>query len=162
MGFNSGFKGLIQTNIKLTQTYCWIKFIEVPPFILHVVTRVKEKLVFDTKRSSPCGVCPVQRCTVCWCLHDDGDLSLEHVRELMCMGDTRFYAVWICSCMWAIIVTKHGMTNTESIITYLWGYLRTGCWGEYLGLRGTKWQGSGGNYIIRSWMICTPDPLFLG
>ena len=24
-----------------------------------------------------------------------------------------------------------------------WGCLRIGCWGEYLGLRGTKWQGNG-------------------
>ena len=35
-----------------------------------------------------------------------------------------------------------------------WGCLRIGCWGEYLSLRGTRWQGSG-CCIMRSWMICT-------
>ena len=30
-----------------------------------------------------------------------------------------------------------------------------GCWGEYLGLGGTRWQWSGENYIMRSLMICT-------
>jgi len=34
--------------------------------------------------------------------------------------------------------------------------LRIGCRGEYLGLRGMRWQGSGGNYIMRSLIICTP------
>jgi len=28
--------------------------------------------------------------------------------------------------------------------------MRTGCGGEYLGLRGTKYQGSGENYIVRN------------
>jgi len=32
-------------------------------------------------------VCPVQGCAVYRCLHDDGDLSLEHDEVLMCMGD---------------------------------------------------------------------------
>ena len=31
-----------------------------------------------------------------------------------------------------------------------WGRLRIGCWGEYFGLGGLRWQGSGGNYIMRS------------
>ena len=31
-----------------------------------------------------------------------------------------------------------------------WGGLRIGCSGEYLGLRGTRKQGSGENYIMRS------------
>ena len=48
--------------------------------------------VFGTKWSSPCGVCTLQGCAVYWCLHDDGDLSLEHDEELiMCMGDMWFY-----------------------------------------------------------------------
>ena len=33
---------LIQNNIKLTQTYSWIKFIDMPPFILNEVTCVKK------------------------------------------------------------------------------------------------------------------------
>jgi hypothetical protein len=28
-----------------------------------------------------------------------------------------------------------------------WGCFRIGCWGEYLGLRGTRWQGNGESYI---------------
>ena len=34
--------------------------------------------------------------------------------------------------------------------------------GEYLCLRGTMWQGSGENYIMRSLMICTPHPILFG
>ena len=33
-----------------------------------------------------------------------------------------------------------------------------GCWDEHLGLRGTRWQGSGVNYIKRSLMIPYPSP----
>ena len=43
-----------------------------------------------------------------------------------------------------------------------WGCLRTGCWGEYLGLRGTRYQGSEENYIMRSLMICNPRPILFG
>ena len=43
-----------------------------------------------------------------------------------------------------------------------WGCLRIGCWGEYLGLRGTRWQGSGGSCIMRSLMIYTPRPVLFG
>ena len=37
--------------------------------------------------------------------------------------------------------------------------LRTGCWGEYLGLRGMRCKGSGENYIMRSFMIHTPHQI---
>ena len=37
--------------------------------------------------------------------------------------------------------------------------LRIGCWGEYLDLKGTRWQGNGESCITRSWMICTPYPI---
>ena len=43
-----------------------------------------------------------------------------------------------------------------------WGCLRIGCWGEYLGLGGTRWQGSAENYIKRSLMIFTAHPLLFG
>jgi len=33
--------------------------------------------------------------------------------------------------------------------------LRIECLGEYLGLRGKRYQGSGEKYIMRSLMICT-------
>ena len=42
-----------------------------------------------------------------------------------------------------------------------WGCLRIGCWGEYLGLRGTRWQESGEIYVMRSLIITTPHPIFL-
>jgi hypothetical protein len=43
-----------------------------------------------------------------------------------------------------------------------WGCLRIGCWGEYLDLRETKWQGNEESCITRSWMICTPYPILCG
>ena len=33
---------------------------------------------------------------------------------------------------------------------------------EYLGLRRTRWQGIGGNYIMRTLMICTSNPILFG
>jgi len=42
------------------------------------------------------------------------------------------------------------------------GSLRIGCWGEYLGLRGTRWQGNGEKYILRSWVIGTPHQIRFG
>jgi hypothetical protein len=36
-----------------------------------------------------------------------------------------------------------------------WGCSRTGCWGEYLDWGGIKWRENGGNYIMRSFIICT-------
>ena len=46
--------------------------------------------------------------------------------------------------------------NTWNSYSYISGRcLRTGCWGEHLGLRGTGKQESGENYIMRSLMICT-------
>ena len=43
-----------------------------------------------------------------------------------------------------------------------WGCLRIGCWGEYLDLRRTRWQGSGLNFIIRRLMIYTPHQILFG
>jgi hypothetical protein len=43
-----------------------------------------------------------------------------------------------------------------------WGCLRTGCLGEYLDLRGMKWQEVGENCIMRSCMVCTLHPVLLG
>ena len=37
-----------------------------------------------------------------------------------------------------------------------------GCWGKYLDLRGTRWQGNGESCITRSWMISTPYPILCG
>jgi len=34
-----------------------------------------------------------------------------------------------------------------------WGCLRIRCWGEHLGLGGTRWQGSGEDYITSSSML---------
>jgi hypothetical protein len=42
------------------------------------------------------------------------------------------------------------------------GCLRTGCLGEYLDLRGIKWQEVGENCVIRSCMVCTLSPVLLG
>jgi len=36
-----------------------------------------------------------------------------------------------------------------------WGCLSTGCRGEYLDLRGRKWQEDGEHYIMRSFITCT-------
>ena len=40
-----------------------------------------------------------------------------------------------------------------------WGCLRIGCWGEHLGLRGTRLQGNRENYIMRTLGIRTPYPI---
>ena len=40
-----------------------------------------------------------------------------------------------------------------------WGCLRQGCGGRYLGLRGTREQGSGENYTVGSFMILTPNTI---
>jgi len=40
-----------------------------------------------------------------------------------------------------------------------WGCLRIGCWRQYLGLRGTREEGSGQNYIMRCLMTCTAHPV---
>jgi hypothetical protein len=34
-------------------------------------------------------------------------------------------------------------------------------WENYLGIRGTRYQGSGENYIMRSLMICNPHSILL-
>jgi hypothetical protein len=36
-----------------------------------------------------------------------------------------------------------------------WGYLRNGCWWEYLDQRGIKWQEVGESCIMRSFITCT-------
>ena len=41
-------------------------------------------------------------------------------------------------------------------ILFYWGI---GCWGEYLGLGETREQRSGGNFIMRNFIICTPHPI---
>ena len=38
-----------------------------------------------------------------------------------------------------------------------WGFSRIGCWGGYLGLRGTRRQESGENYTTNSFMFSTPQ-----
>ena len=62
-------------------------------------------------------------------------------------------------------------TATDSLVCVVWrhwgrnlawGCLRTGCWGEYLGQRGSRRQWSEENYIIRILMICTAHPIFFG
>ena len=43
-----------------------------------------------------------------------------------------------------------------------WECLRIGCWGEYLGLKGTREWGNGETHLMRSLVICTPHPLLFG
>ena len=43
-----------------------------------------------------------------------------------------------------------------------WGYSRMGCWGSCLGLRGRKWQETGENCVMRSFMICTTHQILFG
>ena len=43
-----------------------------------------------------------------------------------------------------------------------WGCLRAGCSGRYLGLRRGEKQETGGNYLIRSFVVCTPEQTLLG
>jgi hypothetical protein len=48
---------------------------------------------------------------------------------------------------------KLGLTHDGKNID--WGCLRTGCWGEYLDLRGRKWREAGEDCIMRSFITCT-------
>ena len=43
-----------------------------------------------------------------------------------------------------------------------WQYSRIGYRGGHLGISRTKWQGSGEDYITRSFVICTHNPLLFG
>ena len=54
---------------------------------------------------------------------------------------------------------KHGHAHWGRNVG--WECLRTGCWGEYLTLKGTRLEGSGENYIMRSLMICTPHQMLI-
>jgi hypothetical protein len=51
---------------------------------------------------------------------------------------------------------SHEGKNTD------WRCFRTGCFGEYLDLRGMKWQEGGENCIMRSSIICTLHQILLG
>ena len=55
---------------------------------------------------------------------------------------------------------NHGLLHWEKKIA--WGCLRIGCWVSYLGLRGTRWQGSREGYITRRFMSCTAQQLSFG
>ena len=56
---------------------------------------------------------------------------------------------WLCKFYVLTVVVLYGWgTWSLSLREDVgWGCLRIGCWGEYLGLRGMRWQGSGENYI---------------
>jgi hypothetical protein len=58
---------------------------------------------------------------------------------------TRLY-LSLCFCM--------GITH--------WKCVRTGCWGEYLKLRGRKWQEAREDCIMRSFVTCTLRQILLG
>ena len=58
----------------------------------------------------------------------------------------------VCKCMYVLCCMGAKLGRTHWGRNVHWVCLRIGCWGEYLGLRGT----SGENYIKRSFMICTP------
>jgi hypothetical protein len=51
---------------------------------------------------------------------------------------------------------SHEGKNTD------WGYLRTGCKGEYLDLRGRKWQEAGEDCIMRSFITFAIYQILLG
>jgi hypothetical protein len=42
-----------------------------------------------------------------------------------------------------------------------WGCSSIGCWGRYLGLGGRKWQETGENCTVGSFMMCTADQILL-
>ena len=54
------------------------------------------------------------------------------------------------------LVRSHGGRNVGL------GCLKIGCWGEYLGLRGTRYQVVGENYIMRSLMFCIANQKLCG
>jgi hypothetical protein len=58
----------------------------------------------------------------------------------------QFYRLF-CMCV------KLGLSHQGKKVD--WGCMRTGCWGEYLDLRGRKWQGVGEVCIMRSFIPYT-------
>jgi len=40
--------------------------------------------------------------------------------------------------------------------------IKMDCCGEFLGLRGTRWQGNGEDYKMKSLMICIPHEVLFG
>jgi hypothetical protein len=71
---------------------------------------------------------------------------------------TRVYRTIILPvvCMGVKLGLSHWGRNKD------WGCSRIGCWGRYLGLRGTWRQGSGEDYITRNLMTCTHHQILFG
>jgi hypothetical protein len=55
---------------------------------------------------------------------------------------------------------KHGLLHWGKNIG--WGCCWVECWGQYLGVRGRKWQEIGGNRTVRGCMIGTACQVLLG
>jgi len=88
------------------------------------------------------------------------------------MGRTKFRIDWRYGMMlykWGKCVIGAGNSKQWTKIHHLkirrnvgYGWLRIGCWGEYLFIRGTRWQGNGENYIMMSIMICNAHTILFG
>ena len=83
-----------------------------------------------------------------------GVLRLQRCKIFPSLKQQKFIALVLLFFMGVKLGRAHEGRNV------VWGCLRIGCWGEYLGLRGTRWPGSGENYIMRSLMICTAHQIF--
>jgi hypothetical protein len=73
-------------------------------------------------------------------------------------------------CFWKLITSFSNHSNNylepkllQCMFQYTdWGCLRTGCWGEYLDLRGMKERENGESCTMGSFIICTHHQILLG
>ena len=66
-----------------------------------------------------------------------------------------------CKCVYQRCNHSIKMHGINSVKTG-WGCWRVGCWERYLGPRRRKWQGCGGDCIMRSAVIFTADQIKIG
>jgi hypothetical protein len=95
-----------------------------------------------------------------WDLCNKWQLQISRSREPSYPHFLRFG--WL---IWTVSTVEGGRRGLFRIAKIQWFILlvsRIGCWGEYLDVRGTRWQGNRESCITRSWMICTPYPILCG
>ena len=103
---------------------------------------------------SHCAALPTEEgYKVCWCQFT---LSATPYRGMnlvwrVCRKD--FFLLFLCE-TWSLTLREERRLRVC--------VNRLGCWREYLGLRGTRKEGSRENYIVRSLVICTDHPVFFG
>jgi len=76
----------------------------------------------------------------------------------------RIHVRGIVTCLLSTGTNRFGIFQDSSCCCDCidWGRLRTGCWGEYLELRGKTWQEAGEHCMRRGFITCTLHQVLLG